>query len=206
MDLSLDLFSLTRHSNRWLIVFTGSVLMWVAPVSLKAPKLLIFLSFPCSLTGFAFCANTAKEWGKLDSYNEKIDILTTELENHQFALKEEWLKNHLMETYFPVVELMENQGSVDRLKNVVQQVLNPVPTSSDKGSSGSEPFFTIHQLCENEAIAVVKQLIDSGLSKNEILTQLWQVSKGGGKRYAAAKNEYEYLARRGRDGFLGNSN
>jgi hypothetical protein len=204
MDMRLEPFNLNRQSYKWVSVLIGSLFLWITPIGLRAPKLLIFLSLPTAISGFGYCAISSASIKERKGYNSKLALLLNELENFEFALKEQALRDQLEVAYnfFNCEPILENGSGIE------PERLNP---SDVLGSSGSEPepgesdesdqtikTFTIHRLPEKEAALLVRELQNQGFSKAAVIRELWGATKGGGKPYRVANEEFDHLAKLGR--------
>lgn len=127
--------------SRWGIVFSGSMLLWIVPISMKAPRLVVLASFVTSIGGFAHAAQLAAGWKDTARVERRTANLNEELEAYRFALEEESIKQQMVLQYFP--EAISNQSEPE---TVAHQTLS-LPQA--KSNPAIESF--INWLC-NRAV------------------------------------------------------
>lgn len=89
---------------RWGLTFGGSFLLWIVPISMKAPRLAIMASLTASIAGFAYSAKTAIAWEDSARVERKSKALNQELEDFRFSLEEVTIKEQMQLQYFPQPE------------------------------------------------------------------------------------------------------
>jgi hypothetical protein len=205
--MDLQLIELKKQRFQWMTIFVSSLILWITPVGLKAPRLLIFISLPSAIAGFGYCANSANKLNQLDEYNNKMGILLDELESYDFALKEQTMKEQLRIRYSSLIEqklipfseeIFENASTQIKglLSSNEQETVNsPVNKAFGRSEQQNSQLYTLHQLPANEAALLVNEMQSKGAGKSRILESLWGVKRGAGKSYKAANAEYEYLSR-----------
>lgn len=86
---------------RWGLCFGGSLMLWIVPVSMKAPRLAILASFVTSIGGFGYCSALSASWKDSARIERRSGSLNEELESYRFALEEESIKQQMVLQYFP---------------------------------------------------------------------------------------------------------
>lgn len=190
MDLPINL---SNRAARWAAVFGGSTLLWVAPVGLRAPKLLIFLSLPSAIAGFTWCAIQAHSWRYASAYGRKHSTLMEELENHEFALREAYLKANLEAQYYPPAPQPEYQPQESWGPFTLHPSVPPVQLGPSPQKPAANKTYTVHGLSLEDARQLLAQMLKAELTKEAIIWELWQVKKGGSKRYKEALAEYAQI-------------
>jgi hypothetical protein len=105
-----------------------SFLLWIVPVSVKAPRFAILLSFLGSITGFSYCFVLAGPLHQSLQTARKREILRDETSNYQFALEEESTKERLMAHYFPPSAQMAPAAIAQAQRKQETQQLQEEPT------------------------------------------------------------------------------
>lgn len=116
--------------SRYCLALAGSFLLWVVPVNVKAPKMVVFLSFVGSGAGFLYALSLATSLSDQQWYSQQERVQEREVLLHDFALKELALKQALELEYFPPAQLEEKEAIAleqgqQNLKQAPEQKLLP---------------------------------------------------------------------------------
>lgn len=88
-------------ASKYGMILAGSFGLWLIPVSIKAPRIVVMSSFVTSMAGFAYCFNLATEMGEKSRYSRLRKAQQRELTDYQFALEEAAIKEQLKLQFFP---------------------------------------------------------------------------------------------------------
>lgn len=154
-------------TSKYSLIFAGSVLLWLGPVTIKAPRLIILSSFLGSITGFAYCFRMADAVDLEGQLKRKRKVQRMEVINYQFALEEQVMKNQL-EARFLVPQVVEVPvKSAEPPQSLPQKQVSIAPDRLKKLSELPEHLIALLEAAiENEAGITVRQAMRSnGLSK-----------------------------------------
>lgn len=93
-------------TSKYSLILAGSVFLWMGPVTVKAPRMVILASFLGSITGFGYCYRMADAVDLEGQLRKKRKVQRMEVINYQFALEEQVMKSQL-EARFLVPQVVE---------------------------------------------------------------------------------------------------
>ncbi len=194
-------FSSLPLPQRWGFSFGLSLLLWVLPPTLKAPRLGVFLAFLGAVAGFGNCIVLSGDWAETDRRRRKLQLQSEELENYQLGLEEEATKRELAAMFFPVSDVSAVSETKPEIKAfpVSETPTTPPINGGGRFVSVSESetetemkLYTAQKLTLEEAAELIAQMAQT-MKQSEIIAALWRVKPGGSKAYKTALSEYRLI-------------
>jgi hypothetical protein len=179
---------------RWMIVLGISVMLWVIPITVNAPALVILFCLSGAIGGFVYSAEIAGIWKEDDRRGSKLRLQREELENFTLALEEQATKAELMGQFIPLKNVQAEftqEPERSTIADGLTQTQEPERPTVDGFPLGQE-YYTNLNLAPEAAAALIVQLRRS-MTKQQIIEQLWGCKKGGSQAYKTAAREYEAL-------------
>lgn len=188
MDFTLNL------AIRWFLTVGISVLLWVIPIVIQAPPLIILFCLIASIGGFVYSAMIAGIWKTDERRDSKRRVQAEEIENYSLALEEQATKYELESqfSWVPVVQAGSN-CEPERLepKADLKEVLN-LNGDCEPGRT-LQAYYTKLNLTAGELGELLPKLKQS-MTKAQIIDELWGVKKGGSAAYKQASQEFDQLS------------
>lgn len=187
MDFTINL------ATRWMLTVCISTLLWVIPIVIQAPPLIILFCLMSSIGGFVYSAMIAGIWQVDERRGMKRRVQEEEIENYSLALEEQAIKHELIGQYSWVPEVQAGSpGEPERLELRTDQkeVLN-LDGDYEPGRTLQAYYTNLHLTAEELAELLPK--LKQTMTKAQIIDQLWGVKKGGSVAYKQASQEFDGL-------------
>ena len=113
-------------SLKYTVTLIGSALLWIVPVSVKAPRLMVLSSFVASIAGFSTCFAMAGAVEEEQDLGQMRKLHDRELITHKFSL-EEMVAKQLMEAEYFGSPVVEPDYEAEAIAVAVQQQLQGQP-------------------------------------------------------------------------------
>jgi len=187
MDFTLNL------ATRWFLTVGVSTLLWVIPIVIQAPPLIILFCLISSIVGFVYSAMIAGIWKTDERRESKRRVQAEEIENYALALEEQATKHELEGQFSWVPEVQAGstcEPERPEHRTDTKEVLNL--------NGDCEPGRTLQAYYTNlnltaEQLAELLPKLKQTMTKAEIIDQLWGIKKGGSAAYKRASQEFDQL-------------
>jgi hypothetical protein len=187
MDFALTL------PMRWMLLVGISVLLWVLPIVIQAPALIILFCLIASIGGFVYSAIIAGMWEVDDRRDSKRRIQREEIENYSLALEEQSIKAELLSQYSWVPEVqVSSAAEPERLEACTEGLEGMNLNGDDEQVHPESVYYTKLNLTSGELGELLPKLKQT-MTKAQIIDQLWGVKKGGSKAYKQASEQFDFL-------------
>lgn len=185
MDFTLNL------PTRWACLVGVSVLLWVIPITINAPSLIVFLCLIASIGGFLYSAQVAGIWKDTDRRESKQRLQDEEIHNFTLALEEQAIKGELLAQYG--LGSVVHAGEAESLEpNPYRQEAQNLNGDCEHSSGALQAYYTNLKLTAEELGELLPKLRQT-MTKQQVIEQLWSVKKGGSASYKQALSEFNQI-------------
>ncbi len=184
-------FTLNLAIIKWFSIFAFSCFLWVVPVSIGAPNLIVFLSLLSSVFGFVCSSLLCDDLKQEEKRKKKRLLQHEEIENYSLALEEESIKRELVFQFNPDLLFQCSEHE--------HETLNPLPANvsssieSDVSTTAEQAVYTKLKLTHDELVDLLPRLKQT-MGKIKILEDVWGVKRGGSVAYKKACEEFDYFS------------
>lgn len=188
MDFTLNL------PTRWFMSVGISVMLWVIPIVINAPSIVILFCLIGAIGGFVYSAQIAGIWQVEERRESKLRVQREEIENYNLALEEQSIKAELVGQYSWVPDVQASSPSEPERLEPRTDTKEVVNLNGDCEHSGQtlQAYYTKLNLTACELSELLPKLRQS-MTKQQIIEQLWGVKKGGSLLYKQASEEFDQL-------------
>lgn len=188
MDFTLD------DSTRWACVVGVSVLLWVIPITINAPSLIVLFCLIAAIGGFVYSAQVARTWKETERHDSKQRMQDEEIHNFTLALEEQAIKGELMQQYGLSSVVQEGEPELLELSPHSKEVSN-LNGDCEQSSETLQAYYTKLNLTADELSDLLPRLRLT-MNKQQLIEHLWGVKKGGSAAYKRASSEFDELSAR----------
>jgi hypothetical protein len=183
MDFTLNL------PMRWACVVGVSVLLWVIPITINAPSLIVLFCLIAAIGGFVYSAQVAGIWQETERQESKQKIQSEEIHNFALALEEQAIKGELMNQYG--LSSVVQKGEPERLElSPDSKEVSNLNGDCEQPSETLQAYYTNLNLTAGELSELLPKLRQT-MTKQQVIEQLWGVKKGGSTAYKRASTEFD---------------
>lgn len=169
------------------LLFGGSLLLWLVPLSLRLPRSIIGFSMLTSIAGFATAASVAVQWQKEEELTFNRHTMQREIQQHELATEAAAIMAQVTADYFPNPIALE------------------VPASSVEPASSAESAVEVRQAEPEQSIPAtattsreadkalylaVKGLLEAGKSQTWIIEEVLKLK---GRKFSEGKERLQAL-------------